>query len=463
MVGAPVIIKHQDVTEENADELRCGAISEAYFSEPDGWYYCEGVIWDKKAQELIEKGWSVSCSYDFLSFKDEKGIENNIPYDKEFTSLNFTHLALVDNPRYEKANIVFNAKIENYNENHDDEGKFAAAPESFGNSQIKDADGKLLDVYHGSDVDFDNFDEKLEHHFFSSEFTVGKSYATPKSGRIYTANLNLQNPLVIEAKGNSWANINDRGLRTTAISKYAKENGYDGVIVKDVMDIGKRYYKHNWAKEEIDILEKPHTDYIVFDPKNIHIKAKSVIDNVNNAKEQDMLLDELKKLITKVENNKENDEMIENEKEDKRKLIDEVGGILKGKVDEEVWRTIIGKLEKLSYEKSEDGTADNKKVKNEDDKPADEKADVENKKVKNEDDEKAEKVDNEEEEKDEKEVKELKEDVKEDVDNKCKNAKPDTTSFDKINAIYNSVKQIEQEKTYISRQEKLDNAVEYFK
>lgn len=47
------------------------------------------------------------------------------------------------------------------------------------------------------------------------------------------------------------------------------------------------------------------------------------------------------------------------ENEDKRKLIDEIGGILKGKVDEELWRTIIGKAEKLAYEGSEASKADN--------------------------------------------------------------------------------------------------------
>ena len=41
--------------------------------------------------------------------------------------------------------------------------------------------------------------------------------------------------------------------------------------------------------------------------------------------------------------------------EDKRKLIDEIGGILKGKVDEELWKTIIGKAEKLAYNGSETG------------------------------------------------------------------------------------------------------------
>lgn len=114
MIGTPVIIKHQKITDENVDELRVGIISDAYFNEPDGWYYCEGVIWDKKAQKLIEqKGWSVSCSYDFLAYNDEGGEENNIKYDKEFTKLNFVHLALVNNPRYERANIVFNCKVEN--------------------------------------------------------------------------------------------------------------------------------------------------------------------------------------------------------------------------------------------------------------------------------------------------------------------------------------------------------------
>ena len=109
IVGSPVIIQHTDVTEENADELRCGVIANAQYNELDGWYYVDGIIWDEKAQELINKGWSVSCSYDYLAFNDEGGEENNIHYDKEFTNLNFTHLAIVDNPRYERANIIFNS------------------------------------------------------------------------------------------------------------------------------------------------------------------------------------------------------------------------------------------------------------------------------------------------------------------------------------------------------------------
>lgn len=86
--------------------------------------------------------------------------------------------------------------------------------------------------------------------------------------------------------------------------------------------------------------------------------------NVHNNKEQDMaLLNELKKLITKVENDKGEDmdkEKAKNEKVDKRKLIDEVAGIMKSAgADDELIRTAIGKMEKIAYDKSEAGTADN--------------------------------------------------------------------------------------------------------
>lgn len=43
---------------------------------------------------------------------------------------------------------------------------------------------------------------------------------------------------------------------------------------------------------------------------------------------------------------------------DKRKLIDEIGGILKDKVSEEIIRTVMGKAEELAYNKSEAGSAD---------------------------------------------------------------------------------------------------------
>lgn len=158
------------------------------------------------------------------------------------------------------------------------------------------------------------------------------------------------------------------------------------------------------------------------------------------------LLDDIKELIFKVENEKPEDEKpeekpedkkeVENEKVDKRALIDEVGGILKGKVDDEIIRTIIGKLEKLSYDESEDGKADNKKVKNED--PEDKEK-----------------------------VEDLEKDEKEDVENKCgksvKNSKGEDY-YSKLMKIYNSSVSVkEKEPEYVSRVDREKAAEDYFK
>lgn len=50
----------------------------------------------------------------------------------------------------------------------------------------------------------------------------------------------------------------------------------------------------------------------------------------------------------------------EDEDVDKRQLIDEVGGILRGKVDDEIIRTIIRKMEEASYNRSSAGTGNDK-------------------------------------------------------------------------------------------------------
>lgn len=113
MVGCPVIIKHKDIDDKNVDKERVGVVSKVWYNEADGWFYCEGIIWDKQAIDLVKnQGWNVSCTYDFDSDKQPK-MHNGKKIDMEFTGGEFLHLALVPNPRYERANIVMNSKAEN--------------------------------------------------------------------------------------------------------------------------------------------------------------------------------------------------------------------------------------------------------------------------------------------------------------------------------------------------------------
>ena len=62
---------------------------------------------------------------------------------------------------------------------------------------------------------------------------------------------------------------------------------------------------------------------------------------------------------------------------DKRKLIDEISGILKDKVSEEIIRTIMGKAEELAYNKSEAGSANDEDEPKEESKLADKVNEVE--------------------------------------------------------------------------------------
>lgn len=59
---------------------------------------------------------------------------------------------------------------------------------------------------------------------------------------------------------------------------------------------------------------------------------------------------------------------IETTNEDKRKEIDEIGGILKDKIDEELWRTVIEKVEKIAYNPSETSKEDNEAPSEDDEK-----------------------------------------------------------------------------------------------
>lgn len=82
----------------------------------------------------------------------------------------------------------------------------------------------------------------------------------------YATYLNITNPYIVDAQNNYWdeivdENISDEMITTRDIAQYAKENGYDGVIVKNVIDTA--IYASNSEKTQ------PATDYIVFDSNQV--------------------------------------------------------------------------------------------------------------------------------------------------------------------------------------------------
>lgn len=465
----PVTINHKD---NIGDDDKVGEVLNVWYNPEDGWYWCDGIITDETAINLInDKNWSVSCSYDFTKYDDEGGTENNIPYDIEFLDGEFNHLAIVDNPRYEGANIVFNSKgaVNNFNPNHVIDGKFCSS--NGVNPNFKEELKQVIDKAKNNPNERQKLiiggvtdelaqkakDNGLDIAGYNHDLDVsGTRHAFKEHGTEKTEKPRGQIPIddtdfekipdvIYKADEINFTGKNKTGLETITYKKTMPDN-----IVFYVEEIrtGQKTLSINTMYKHKNT-GNPRTSANNSNPlsnASIHI-INDINDNFNpttidNAKEQDMaLLDELKKLITKVENDKGDQPMT---------LKEKITKILNSKeIDEETKKEIENAIDEEDEKKKEvDNEAEEEK---EDEKKAD------NKKVKNEDEEP---------EKDKEKVKELEKDEKEDVENKCKNSVDNAKDgfFNKLNKIYNStVEPTKQETEYVSRADRLKAGEEYFK
>lgn len=106
--GKPVTIGHiEGITEENAQKVSVGDV--AVCTEPGE---CIVTIKNEEADRLIENGERFSCCWVPVKW-GEGGTWHNIPYDKELVEMDFTHLAIVPDPRYENVEVFMNSKEHN--------------------------------------------------------------------------------------------------------------------------------------------------------------------------------------------------------------------------------------------------------------------------------------------------------------------------------------------------------------
>ena len=132
----------------------------------------------------------------------------------------------------------------------------------FQESKVVDESKAPLTVYTGSKANIEEFSPQSDFgkisptYWFSTNPKVASGYAMDPTrkgeslGAVYPAKLSLQNPLVIDAKNNNWDNItiNNDALKlkgfeagkqkasTDYIAYIARQNGYDGLIIKNAKD-----------------------------------------------------------------------------------------------------------------------------------------------------------------------------------------------------------------------------------
>lgn len=211
-----------------------------------------------------------------------------------------------------------------YSLREDSEGRKLSKKQAefFRNSKVVDENGNLLVVYHGTREDFNAF--KNDRNYFTDNIDIADSYAP--GGKIKQGYLRVENPYIIDAKGEKWSRVpltrkdkaflekfglnafyEDGKWRTSPADIVAAvldqnkiDARYDGVIIKNIDDTG-RY----WKKQA----NNTGNDYIVFDSSQF-----KNIDNLNPTANPDIRYSLREKPIF-------------NDKKSKTKLIERLDGM----------------------------------------------------------------------------------------------------------------------------------------
>ncbi|PHS61011.1 MAG: hypothetical protein COB09_18870 [Thalassobium sp.] len=103
----PIYVEHMTKECHLVDLERDGQgfVTETFYNELDGWCWSKILVTGEEAFDAIAKGWSVSNCYSPTEWGNG-GMYHGCPYTREITNGEYSHLAIVDNPRYENACIM---------------------------------------------------------------------------------------------------------------------------------------------------------------------------------------------------------------------------------------------------------------------------------------------------------------------------------------------------------------------
>lgn len=107
--GRPVVLGHQPVDLNNLEDVAVGYVTKGWFNSQTGKYDCEVLIKDSNIYNSIARGDNkVSSAYVSNDIRGG-GLYNGQAFDHEICGGTFTHLAIVQNPRYQDAKILLNS------------------------------------------------------------------------------------------------------------------------------------------------------------------------------------------------------------------------------------------------------------------------------------------------------------------------------------------------------------------
>ncbi len=108
-IGKPIVTEaHYDP--ENGQEFEIGVVTDV--GHDDGWDWADLMIFDEETRQRIDiQDYGVSCAY-VPTQTAGNGKYHGIEFDAEVLDGEYTHMAIVDSPRYEGSLIYLNSKKE---------------------------------------------------------------------------------------------------------------------------------------------------------------------------------------------------------------------------------------------------------------------------------------------------------------------------------------------------------------
>lgn len=349
--GKPIYVNHQKVNLDNLQEEADGYVAESFYLPEDGCHWAKIIIISDKGHEAIRKGWKVSNAY----VPDEFGVGgewHNVPYNREVMKAHYTHLALVDNPRYEEAEVLTPEQFKSYKEEKQAQLK-ALENKKEPKGEVKTMKWKLFkrtEVTNSEDLS--NTMVELSN---GTAISIGEMVnSVEKDIQEKEEAKNKCNDLLEDVVKVNGEDMKVKDL-IEAYEKTAKKNKCNEDEDKDKEE-EKKSKKSSKKNEKYPALTKDGDSWIVLYAEGTKAKefdskedAEKFLKTVQNEGDEDK---------PKAEEEKESKKNKKNEGEDidKRKGIDEIGGFLKDKgLSDEDIRFVIGLAEKLSYEKDEEG------------------------------------------------------------------------------------------------------------
>ena len=126
-------------------------------------------------------------------------------------------------------------------------------------SKVVDTNGEPLEVYHGTEYEFNIFDGGA---YFTDDYMNADGYASGEN--VFQTFLNIKKPLIFNANRRKWDNLNSKyGSSTQEIVSNLDEKKYDGVIFKNIND--------NWFDDK----GSPQNVYYAINPNQIKLADES--------------------------------------------------------------------------------------------------------------------------------------------------------------------------------------------